>query len=82
MNTHFLFFIFFIFFCFIFFYYLFIFLRGWAGQKPSPAYISLDGLSSAHRAGHSPARSLAQPSDPAGQKLKARVTCSRVHEHW
>jgi len=59
----------FLFFIFLFFIYIF-------GLGPAqPTWAGLDPAS--------PARSLAQASDPAGQKkLKARVTCSRVHEHW
>jgi hypothetical protein len=54
-------------------FYFFIYIFGLGPAQPTWA-----GLDPA-----SPARSLAQASDPAGQKkLKARVTCSRMHEHW
>jgi hypothetical protein len=39
------------------------------------------GPSSAHVAGLGPTGSLAQASDPAGQKIKSRVNWSRVREH-
>jgi hypothetical protein len=61
MHTHFLFFSTFLFFCFSTF---FIFFLGLGPTQPTWA-----GLDPA-----SPARSLAQASDPAGQKLKNKST--------
>ena len=60
-----------------FYYIVFIFYLHFFGMGPAqPTWAGLDPAS--------PARLLAQASNPAGQtkkKLKARVNCSRVHEH-